>query len=110
MKAVRATIQGEYVSGIYNVADDQPLTLQEFLDAIAQHWGCAKPLRCPRWMFPLAGASCEAVASIFRTKSPLTRDFIRIGMVSSVADTSRMKRELLPNLDYPSLDTGIALL
>ena len=110
LTAVSAAIEGPDVSGIYNVADDQPLTLQEFLDAIAAHWGYAKPWRCPRWMFPLAGATCEAFASIFGSKSPLTRDFVKIGMVSSVADTSRMKRELLPKLAYPSLNTGLVLL
>jgi len=110
LTAVTAAIEATHVSGIYNVADDQPLTLQDFLDAIAAYWGYAKPWRCPRWLFPLAGAGCEATASILGTKSPLTRDFIRIGMVSSVADTSRMKRELLPKLAYPSLNTGLVLL
>jgi len=110
LKAVAAAIEGANVSGIYNVADDQPVTLQEFLDTIAVHWGYPKPWRCPRWMFPLAGASCETLASIFGTKSPLTRDFIKIGMVSSVADTSRMKRELIPQLAYPSLKEGLVLL
>jgi hypothetical protein len=107
---VTAAIDGATVSGIYNVADDRPVTLQEFLDTIAVHWGCPKPWRCPHWIFPLAGASCEMFASIFGTKSPLTRDFIKIGMVSSVADTSRMKRELLPHLAYPSLKEGLVLL
>ena len=110
LKAVTAAIEGVSVSGIYNVADDCPVTLQEFLDTIAMHWGYPKPWRCPRWMFPVAGASCETFASIFGTKSPLTRDFIKIGMASSVADTSRMKRELLPQLEYPSLKQGLALL
>jgi hypothetical protein len=31
-------------------------------------------------------------------------------MVSSVADTSRMKRELLPRLEYPTLREGLSLL
>jgi hypothetical protein len=39
-----------------------------------------------------------------------TRDFVRIGMASSVADTSRMKRELLPRLEYPTLTKGLTLL
>jgi nucleoside-diphosphate-sugar epimerase len=110
LKAVTHAIEGAHVSGIYSVADDRPVTLQEFLDTIAVHWGYPKPWRCPRWMFPLAGASCETLASLFGTKSPLTRDFIKIGMVSSVADTSRMKHELLPVLAYPSLKQGLALL
>lgn len=110
LKAVTAAIEGAHVSGVYNVADDQPVTLQEFLDTLAVHWGYPKPWRCPRWMFPLAGSTCETFASVFGTKSPLTRDFIKIGMVSSVADTSRMKRELLTQLAYPSLQQGLALL
>lgn len=110
LKAVTAAIEGSNSSGIYSVADDQPLTLQEFLDTIAAHWSYPKPRRCPRWMFPLAGASCEMFAAIFGTKSPLTRDFIKIGMVSSVADTSRMKHELLPHLAYPTLKQGLVLL
>lgn len=110
LKAVTAAIEGPSVSGIYNVADDQPVTLQEFLDTIATHWGYPKPLRCPRWMFPFAATCCESFAAVFDTASPLTRDFVKIGMVSSVADTSRMKRELLSSLRYPSLRDGLVLL
>ena len=110
LKATTAAIEGVNVSGIYNVADDEPVTLQEFLDTIAGHWGFRKPLRCPRWSFYAVAAGCEAFASVFGTKAPLTRDFIKIGMVSSVADTSRMKAELLPKLWYPSLETGLVLL
>jgi len=110
LKAVTAAIEGANVSGIYNVADDQPITLQEFLDTLAAHWGYPKPWRCPKWSFYAAAIGCEVFASVFGTKSPLTRDFIRIGMVSSVADTSRMKTELLPKLAYPTLKDGLALL
>jgi hypothetical protein len=52
----------------------------------------------------------ELYAGIFKTKSPLTKDFIRIGMVSYSGDISRMKRELLPNLKYPAIENGINLL
>jgi nucleoside-diphosphate-sugar epimerase len=110
LTVARTAIERPDVSGVYNVADDQPIALQEFLDTIAVYWGYHKPWRCPRWMFPLAAASCEAFASVFETRSPLTRDFIKIGMVSSVADTSRMKRELLPRLAYPTLRDGLELL
>ena len=107
---VKAAIENENISGIYNLADDQPLTLQEFLDAAAAHWGFRKPWRCPKWSFYAAAWCCEAFAIIFRTASPLTRDFIKIGMASSVADTTRMKKELLPKLTYPSLKDGMGLL
>src|SRR5436189_11669 len=94
--AAVAAIEGEHVSGVYNLGDDQPVTLQEFLDTVAGHWGFPKPWRLPRWCFPLAGAGCEAFAALFGTAAPLTRDFVTIGMASTWADTSRMKRELLP--------------
>jgi nucleoside-diphosphate-sugar epimerase len=110
LQCVRVAIDRLGVTGIYNVADDEPVTLQEFLDALAAHWGYPRPLRCPRWMLYAAAAGCEVFAGIFRTKAPLTRDFIRIGMVSSVADTTRMKRELLPALAYPTLREGLCLL
>src|SRR5438445_498600 len=108
--AAMAAIEGEHVSGVYNLGDDQPVTLQEFLDTVAGHWGFPKPWRLPRWCFPLAGAGCEAFAALFGTAAPLTLDFVTIGMASTWADTSRMKRELLPRLAYPSLREGLVLL
>ena len=110
LDCVTAAVQGEHVSGIYNLGDDQPTTLQKFLDAAAAHWQCGKPWRLPRWSFYVAGACCEVFAAVAGTASPLTRDFIRIGMASYAADTTRMKRELLPKLAYPSLKEGLVLL
>lgn len=110
LAAVFAAIDGEHISGIYNVGDDQPLTLQEFLGTVAGHWGYRRPWRAPAWSFYAAAAICEVVATLLRTPSPLTRDFIRIGMASYVMDTTRMKRELLPALAYPRLREGLALL
>ncbi len=110
LRCVRLTIEGPNISGIYNLGDDQPLTLQEFLDTVATHWGYAKPWRAPRCSFYAAAWCCEAFATIFGTASPLTRDFIRIGMASSVMDTSRTKKELLPQLAFPSLRDGLELL
>ncbi|MEK6571828.1 MAG: NAD(P)-dependent oxidoreductase, partial [Bacteroidota bacterium] len=39
LTCMKSAIDGERISGIYNVADDEPLTLQEFLDTVAAHWG-----------------------------------------------------------------------
>ncbi len=108
--AAVAAIEGEAVTGVYNLGDDRPVTLQEFLDTAAAHWRFPGPWRLPRWCFPVAGAGCEAFATLFGTPAPLTRDFIAIGMASACADTSRMKRELLPRLAYPSLREGVSLL
>jgi len=110
LSCTQAAIEGPNVRGVYNLGDDQPTTLQEFLDAASAQWGCRKPWRCPRWSFFFAGAACEALAAVFRTRSPLTRDFIRIGMASYVGDTTRMKAELLPVLAYPRLPDGLHLL
>ena len=110
LRCVRSAVEGTNISGIYNLGDDQPLTLQEFLDTVATHWGFPKPWRAPTWSFYAAAWCCEAFATIFRTASPLTRDFIRIGMASSVMDTSRMKKELLPQLALPTLRDGLSLL
>jgi nucleoside-diphosphate-sugar epimerase len=107
---LEAAIQGSGVRGIYNLGDEAPLTLQEFLDRAAEYWGVPKPWRAPEWVFYLAAACVEAYALLFRSASPLTRDFIKIGMASYVSDTTRMRQELLPQLRYPSLAEGIELL
>jgi nucleoside-diphosphate-sugar epimerase len=108
--SVDAAIEGNVVRGIYNLGDEAPLTLQEFLDRGAMHWGVPKPWRAPEWAFYLAAWCVEGCARFFRTASPLTRDFIKIGMASYVMDTRRMRAELLPQLRYPSLSEGIDLL
>jgi nucleoside-diphosphate-sugar epimerase len=105
-----AAIEGADVSGVYNLGDDEPATLQDFLDAIAGRWGYAKPWRGPRWLFPLAGGMTELGAAILNKPAPLTRDFIRIGMASYFSNTERMKAELLPELEYPNLQSGLELL
>jgi hypothetical protein len=110
LAAARAAIESPAASGIYNLADDHPLTLQLFLDTAADHWNCPRPLRLPPWTFSAAALAVELFAWVFRAPAPITRDFIRIGMASYVADTARMKRELLPALRYPSLEHGLTLL
>jgi hypothetical protein len=44
-------IEDEGVMGIYNVCDDKPLTIQEFLDQFAVYLGGRKPWRLPEWTF-----------------------------------------------------------
>ena len=105
-----AAIEGSQVSGIYNLGDDTPTTLQAFLDAFAVHCGYPKPWRAPRWLFPVAGGLTEIGAWMLGKPAPLTRDFIKIGMASYVSNTDRMKAELLPLLKYPDLESGIHLL
>jgi hypothetical protein len=105
-----AAIEGSQITGIYNLGDDAPTTLQIFLDAFAIHCGYPKPWRAPRWLFPIAGRLTEIGAWLLNKPSPLTRDFIKIGMVPYVSNTDRMKSELIQDLKYPNLESGINLL
>ena len=110
LTALQCAIEGQDVHGIYQVCDDAPLTLQDFLDKLADHYSCPRPWRLPQWVFHLAGIGCETAALILRTTAPLNRDIVRAGMTSCVADTSRMKRELLKTLAYPTIADGMKLL
>jgi nucleoside-diphosphate-sugar epimerase len=94
------------VKGIYHLGDDGKITLQEFLDAACRQWGCARPWRMPLWMIYGAAGMFETISLIFRSKAPLTRDFIDIGRVSYYGNTERMRRELLPKLRFPTLNDG----
>ena len=110
LTALRAAIQNQDTSGIYQVCDDGPLYLQDLLDKMADHWGYSGPWKLPSSMFHLAGWGCEMLCLLTGTAAPINRDIIRAGMTSCVADNSRMKRELLPALAYPTIDHGIELL
>jgi nucleoside-diphosphate-sugar epimerase len=109
LRCVVAAIERPGIRGVYNLDDEAPLTLQEFLDALARHWGYAPPRRLPRWTFFAAAAAVEAFAAVFGTAAPLTRDFIRIGMAGFCGDTARMKAELA-EVEYPTLREGLRLL
>jgi len=110
LTALQAAIELENASGIYQICDDFPLTLQDFLDKLADHYNCPRPWRLPAWTFHLAGTGCERAALVFRTPALLSRDIVNAAMTSCVADNSRMKRELLPTLAYPAIEQGIHLL
>jgi nucleoside-diphosphate-sugar epimerase len=110
LTALQAAIENENVSGIYQICDDQPLTLQEFLNRMAEHYGYPAPWRLPGWMFQVAAVTAELASLIFRSATLLNRDILKAGMTSSVAYTKRMKCELLPVLAYPTLREGIKLL
>jgi nucleoside-diphosphate-sugar epimerase len=110
LAALQAAIELDTAKGIYQVCDDHPVTLQEFLDALADHCRCGRPWRLPAWMFHAAGIACEAAALLLGTAAQLNRDIIRAGMTSCVADNFRMKSDLLPMLAYPSFERGVSLL
>jgi nucleoside-diphosphate-sugar epimerase len=110
LRATEAAILAPGARGIYHVGDEQPVTLQRFLDEACDAWGYPRPFRVPVWPVYLAAALCELFASVARTRSPITRDFIRIGRVSHWGDTRRAREELIPDLVYPTLASGRATL
>jgi nucleoside-diphosphate-sugar epimerase len=110
LRTVEIAVERDGLHGIYNICDDCPVLLQEFLDTLATHWGLTRPHRIPAVSFKVAAALCEVLATLFRTRTPLTRDMIAMAMTSVVADTSRVKRELRQELQYPSFKEGLAIL
>jgi nucleoside-diphosphate-sugar epimerase len=109
-EAVAAAATRPDVRGIYHVADESPLTLQQFLDLACAHWGAPRPWRAPVRLIYAAATLCELAAGLTRRASPLTRDFITIGRVSYCGDTRRAREELIPELRFPDLASGIATL
>ncbi len=107
LEATRQAIIKENISGIYHIGDEGKQTLQEFLDVATAHWGYARPVRMNRKIINLAATVFELFSFLFGTKSPLTRDFVTIGMVSYFGDTIRMRKELLSELAYPTFRDGI---
>lgn len=107
LSALKSAIENNNAKGIYNIGDDGEQTLQEYLDVACEKWGYKKPWRMPEIMIFTAAAMFEMISLIFKVKSPLTRDFIKIGMTSYYGDTTRMKNDLLPKLKYPTMYDGI---
>lgn len=99
----------EDIRGIYHLGDEGIQTLQQFLDDITVHKGNHRPWRMPVWMIMTAAKGFELFSSVFGTQSPLTVDFVKIGMASYYGDTERMRKELLPELKYKTYQEGIDL-
>src|SRR5262245_31468853 len=110
LQATEAAALRPGAQGIYHVGDDRPVTLQTFLDEACRIWEAPRPRRVPFWSILAAAGLCELFAMMAGTRSPLTRDFVRLGRVSHWGDTGRARRELIPALVHPSLDSGLATL
>ena len=109
VNATIAAVLKPDIRGIYHLGDEGVQTLQQFLDDITVYKGYHKPWRMPVWMIVTAAKGFELFSSLFSTKSPLTNDFVKIGMVSYYGDTSRMRKELLPELKYKTYKDGMVL-
>src|SRR5215471_5436815 len=60
VRAVEAAIATPAARGIYHVGDEQPITIQAFLDGACDEWHCPRPFRVPFWLVYLTAALCEA--------------------------------------------------
>jgi nucleoside-diphosphate-sugar epimerase len=110
LRATEAAILKPGIRGIYHVGDEEPVTLQQFLDEACRVWNCPRPFRTPLWTIYVAAGLCELFGAVTRRSSPLTRDFITIGRVSHWGDTRRARQELIPELTYPTLKDGLSTL
>ena len=109
VEATIAAIEKPGIGGIYHIGDEGVQTLQQFLDDITTYKGNHKPWRMPVWMIMTAARCFELFSSVFGTRSPLTVDFVKIGMASYYGDTTRMRKELLPQLKYKTYQEGLSL-
>jgi nucleoside-diphosphate-sugar epimerase len=87
--ATLAAVEGG-PAGTYNVVDDEPAPVSEWLPALAAAVGAKRPLRVPRWVGRLAAGEWAMMA--------LTE--IR------GASNEKAKRELGWQLHYPSCRQG----
>ena len=108
--ATKAAVYNQAANGIYHLGDDGVQTLQEFLDEATAFWGTRRPWQMPLWMINSAAVVFENVSLLTGCRSPLTRDFVKIGQVSYYGDTSRMKADLLPKLKYSTFREGLSTL
>jgi nucleoside-diphosphate-sugar epimerase len=95
------------INGIYNLGDDGTQTLQDFFDDLSQYWGYKTPHRTSVGFIMFAARLFEFFSLVLNTKSPLTKDFIKIGMASYYGETTRMKQDLLSELKYKTYKEGI---
>ncbi len=110
LQAAEAAILKPAIDGIYHIGDEQPVTVQYFLDKACDVWGYRRPSRVPFTAIYAAAWLCECFATLAGTASPLTRDFVRLGQVPHWGETARARRELIPQLSYPTLESGLSTL
>jgi nucleoside-diphosphate-sugar epimerase len=79
-------------TGIYNVVDDEPAPVSEFLPVLAAAVGAKRPLRVPRWVGRLAAGEMAVMAMTELRGAP----------------NEKAKRELGWQLRYPSWRQGFA--
>jgi nucleoside-diphosphate-sugar epimerase len=92
---------------VYNVADDMPVTWQDFLQHVAQRCGTRPPVFLPK---PLVYfyAECSTFARRATRREPiLTRHAVRLITTPKALSNTRVKRELGFQPRYPNSSQGL---
>lgn len=91
--AVVAALERGEPGGVYNIADDEPVTAGDYLREVARVVGARPPLKVPRWVARLGGRYVALMSS---------------GSLTVAND--KAKRELGWTLRYPTYREGAATL
>jgi len=99
------------VRGIYHIGDDQPVSIQEFLDQACRVWGYRRPFRVPFPLIYAAACFCE-LRRDDRGDAGSTDARLRggWGRVPHWGNTDRARKELIPELILPTLQSGLSTL
>jgi nucleoside-diphosphate-sugar epimerase len=88
--------------GIYNIVDDEPAPVREWLPVLANALGAKPPRHIPRWLArPLAGETATAMATetkdvMSSLSTPTCRDLLSSSAVSGRAGVQTMELEEAP--------------
>lgn len=98
VQGVLLALDTEHAVGqAYNIANDQPMTQQRFLEAIAEEIGAARPtLHVPYHALYYAGAAAERAAALLRSKKQpfVTRLGVKLFGTDNRHLTEKARREL----------------
>jgi nucleoside-diphosphate-sugar epimerase len=89
--AIVAAVEQKQVSRVYNIADDEPLSLTEFLSRLTEAVSAPPPREIPAWLVKLAA---PVIAELGSARLPLAN--------------AKAKRELGWSLRYPTTREGLA--
>jgi 2-alkyl-3-oxoalkanoate reductase len=88
--AIVAAIEAPRPSGVYNLVDDEPISLSAFVDALSVRLGTGRPRRIPGWVLRMVA---PIVAQVATARLP----------VANV----KAKQELGWSLRYPTVTIGL---
>jgi nucleoside-diphosphate-sugar epimerase len=91
--AIVAAVERPNVSPVYNVGDDEPIAMTEFLSRLAEAVSAGRPRSIPLWVVKLA--------------APVIAE---LGSAKLLMANEKAKRELGWTLRYPTLRAGLATL